>query len=138
MAQEAFVKAFRALDTFRGDARFSTWLIALSLNSYRSTLRARPLPDRNLDLVQLVSAEPTPLATLQDRERDEIVRQLVTTLPPRYRDPIVLFYFQERSVAEAARVLDMPEGTLKARLSRGRAVLARRYAARISRTTGTE
>ena len=138
MAQEAFVKAFRALDTFRGEAKFSTWLMALSLNSYRSTLRSRRPPTVNLDLVRLVGLEPSALATLQDRERDEMVRQLVTTLPPRYRDPVVLFYFQEKSVGEAARVLGIPDGTLKARLSRARDVLARRYAARLAHRTTSE
>jgi RNA polymerase sigma-70 factor (ECF subfamily) len=130
MAQEAFVKAFKSLDTFRGEARFSTWLISLSLNSYRSWVRSRGPVTVKLELLRSASLDPGALSALEHRERDEVVRQLVTTLPPRYRDPMVLFYFQEKSVSETAGVLGIPEGTLKARLSRGRALLGRRYLAR--------
>jgi len=51
------------------------------------------------------------------------VRQAVLSLPPRYRDALVLFYFHDMDVASAARSLGLPEGTVKARLSRGRAIL---------------
>ena len=81
MAQDAFVKAFKALDTFRGEAQFSTWLIALSLNCYRSSLRSREPVTVNLDLLRPASPDPSALTALQNGERDEMVRQLVTTLP---------------------------------------------------------
>jgi RNA polymerase sigma-70 factor (ECF subfamily) len=54
------------------------------------------------------------------------MRRAVLRLPPRYRDPMVLFYFEERNLAETARVLDLPEGTVKARLHRAREMLKRR------------
>ena len=127
MAQDAFVKAFKALGSFRGDARFSTWLTALALNSYRSWMRQREPAPVSLDVMPLFAREPGALAALQERERAGIIRQLVTKLPPRYRDPVVLFYFQEMNLKETARVLELPEGTVKARLSRARDLLARRY-----------
>ena len=137
MAQDAFVKAFKALATFRGEALFSTWLTALSLNCFRTSLRSRGPVTVNLDLWRPVGLEPSALTTIENRERDELVRQLVATLPPRYRDPVVLFYFQEMSVAETARVLGLPDGTLKARLSRARDLVGRRYAARMSDRKGS-
>ena len=137
MAQDAFVKAFKALATFRGEALFSTWLTALSLNCFRTSLRSRGPVTVNLDLWRPVGLEPSALTTIENRERDELVRQLVATLPPRYRDPMVLFYFQEMSVAETARVLGLPDGTLKARLSRARDLVGRRYAARMSDRKGS-
>jgi len=133
MAQDAFVKVFQALKTFRGESGFSTWLMAIALNTYRSHLRARepvfvaPLTTAHW---QPAGRDPSALDALQRRERDEVLRQLVQTLPPRYRDPIVLYYFNEMNVSETARVLGIPEGTLKARLARGRALLAKRYAGR--------
>jgi RNA polymerase sigma-70 factor (ECF subfamily) len=51
------------------------------------------------------------------------VRSTVATLPPKYRDPLILFYFHEMDVSAAARSLDLPEGTFKARLFRGRELL---------------
>jgi RNA polymerase sigma-70 factor, ECF subfamily len=128
MAQEAFVKAFRALHTFRGESAFSTWLTAIALNVYRSWLRDRaPMPVA-ADLSRVSALEPDALTGLQERERASAVRQAVLTLPRRYREPIVLFYFQHMDVAETARILGVPEGTLKARLHRGRELLKRKSA----------
>lgn len=136
MAQEAFVKAFRALHTFRGESAFSTWLTAIAINVYRSWLRDRaPLPVAQANeqiLMRASSHAPDALAGLQADERAEAVRQAVLTLPPRYREPIVLYYFQERDVSETARILGIPEGTLKARLHRGRELLKRKAAARLA------
>jgi RNA polymerase sigma-70 factor (ECF subfamily) len=130
MAQEAFVRAFRGIHTFRGESAFSTWLTAIAINSYRSWLRDREPVAMPLDLMQTRAREPDALAGLQDQERASAVRQAVLTLPPRYRDPIVLYYFEEMDLADTARILALPEGTVKARLHRGRALLERRAAAR--------
>ena len=56
------------------------------------------------------------------------MRRAVLTLPKRYREAILLYYFEEKDLAESARVLGVPEGTLKARLHRGRELLRRRCA----------
>lgn len=131
MAQEAFVKAFRALHTFRGDSAFSTWLTAVAINTYRSCLRDRPPPTADLASAQAATHEPDAFASLHDRERADLLRQTVMTLPVRYREAIVLYYFEEMDLAETARILAIPEGTLKARLHRGRQLLRRRSLARL-------
>jgi len=130
MAQDAFVSAFRGLRTFRGESSFSTWLTAIALNSYRSWLRDRPPATVSVDLARLADWRPPPTADVEDRERASVVQHAVARLPPRYRDPIVLFYFQEMDLAETARVLGLREGTVKARLHRGRKLLERRLLAR--------
>ena len=129
MAQEAFLKAFKAIRTFRGDSAFSTWLIAIALNTYRSRLRAEGPPLLAIDAADAPGQDPRLVQGLQDEQRAESVRRAVLALPPRYRDAIVVYYFEERDLAEAARVLGVAEGTLKARLHRGRALLRRRCAA---------
>jgi RNA polymerase sigma-70 factor (ECF subfamily) len=128
MAQEVFVKAFRSLAKFRGESSFSTWLTAIALNTYRSRLRADGQPLLSLDPALTFTTEPGSLQMLQERERAEAVRRAVLTLPERYRDAILMFYFEERDLAESARVLGVAEGTLKARLHRGRELLRRRCA----------
>ena len=129
MAQEAFVKAFRRLPTFRGESAFGTWLTAVALNSYRSRLRAEGPPLLSLDPARVMElAGSGAHAALEESERADAVRRAVLTLPPRYRDAIVVYYLQERDLAEAARVLEVAEGTLKARLHRGRHLLLRRCA----------
>jgi RNA polymerase sigma-70 factor (ECF subfamily) len=125
MAQEAFLRAFRALGTFRGDAAFSTWLTAIAMNSYRSAIRNRRavIPT---DLRASESAGPSPLAALVADEEASAVRRMVMALPTRYRDALVLYYFEEMNLAETARVLQVPPGTLKARIHRGEELLRRR------------
>ena len=123
MAQEAFVRAWRALKTFRGESAFSTWLTSIALNVYRSALRDREplLPPVEPPAAGLGDA----LSSLMGEERAATVRRLVLTLPRRYREALVVFYFEERNLAEAARILRLSEGTLKSRLHRGRRLLKR-------------
>jgi len=128
MAQEVFLKAFKSLASFRGESAFSTWLTSIAVNTYRSRIRAEGQPLLSLDPIRLLSADPSPLHGLEDHQRGEAVRRAVLTLPARYREAILLYYFEDKDLAQAARVLDVAEGTLKARLHRGRELLRRRCA----------
>jgi RNA polymerase sigma-70 factor, ECF subfamily len=123
MAQEAFLKAFRSLASFRGESAFSTWLTAIALNTYRSRLRTEGQPLLSLDPARTFSIEVGALRSLIDRQNAERVRKAVLTLPAQYREAILLYYFEEKSVTDAAGVLGIAEGTLKARLHRGRELL---------------
>jgi RNA polymerase sigma-70 factor (ECF subfamily) len=129
MAQEAFVRAFQGLDQWREDASFSTWLFAVALNAFRSATRRQttwwegPLEDAD----QVVAGGDL-LDEVAARGDEEMVRRMVRTLPSRYREALILFYFMEQNVTDAARVLGIREGTLKARLHRGRALLRDRIA----------
>jgi len=64
---------------------------------------------------------------LVEQLSSETVRRAVLALPVRYREPVVLFYFHEMDVAAAARTMGLPEGTVKARLARARALLRKRF-----------
>jgi RNA polymerase sigma-70 factor (ECF subfamily) len=123
MAQEAFLRTYRALGQWRKDAVFSTWLFALATNLYRSELRR--IPARTVPLEDI--AEPADARAsdggLEDHDRDLAVRRAVFALPPKYREALILFYLHEMDVTSAARSLGLPEGTVKARLSRGREIL---------------
>jgi RNA polymerase sigma-70 factor, ECF subfamily len=129
MAQEAFVRAFRALHQWRREAAFSTWLFALATNVYRAELRRRRVPLVSLDDV----ADPVDSFDLagdhEDSLRRAAVRRALDALPARYRDTLVLFYFHEMDVERAAASLGVPVGTVKARLSRGRDLLRRKLVA---------
>lgn len=131
LAQDAFVKAFKSLGTFRAQSAFSTWLTAVALNTCRSALRGREPAAIPIDLVPVVARQADGLTTVEESERAELVRQAVMTLPARYREALVLYYLEERDLGESARVLGVPAGTLKARLHRGRELLKRRLSARI-------
>jgi RNA polymerase sigma-70 factor, ECF subfamily len=123
MAQEAFLRAYRALPSWRREAAFSTWLFALATNVYRTELRRMPTGVVPLDAVAEPRDPHSAGAALEDEDRDRIVRRAVLALPEKYRDAVVLFYFHGMDVAAAARSLGLPEGTVKIRLSRGREIL---------------
>jgi RNA polymerase sigma-70 factor (ECF subfamily) len=127
MAQEAFLRAWRGLAGWRREASFSTWLFALAANVFRSELQRFPVVNVPLEDV----AEPAGPAMQHDglagKQSHEAVQRAVLALPQRYREPVVLYYFHEMDVAAASRTMGLPEGTVKARLARGRELLRKRF-----------
>ncbi len=121
MAQEAFIRAYRGLGSWRRDAAFSTWLFALATNVYRDEMRKYTPP--SVPFEDDVAAERSEEDAADEADRRQLVRTALQSLPPKYRDPLLLFYFHEQNVAATAESLRLPEGTIKARLSRGRALL---------------
>jgi RNA polymerase sigma-70 factor (ECF subfamily) len=125
MAQDAMLKCFRSLHQWRRDGKFSTWLFALAMNVYRSHLR-RFYPEITDEEALRTLTIPAPQENLGEEQRHEAVRRAVSLLPLLYREPLVLFYFAGEDVAEVARILAIPAGTVKARLHRGRELLRER------------
>lgn len=127
MAQEALVRAWRGLKQWRREGSFFTWLFALAANVFRSELKRFPTANTSIE----DAAEPARAARqesgLAARQSEEAVRRAVLALPVRYREPVVLFYFHEMDVGAAARTMKLPEGTVKARLARARALLKKRF-----------
>lgn len=133
--QEAMISAFRRVETFRGDALVTTWLHRVVVNACLDRLRrnkvraARPLPD---DLEEyagrgaVLAADPGPdpeTQALQTDRRNAVIAAL-DQLPADQKAAIVLVDLEGYPVAEAARMLDCPPGTVKSRCARGRARLA--------------
>jgi RNA polymerase sigma-70 factor, ECF subfamily len=123
MAQEAFLRAFRALSKWRREAAFSTWLFALATNLFRSQIRRSP-PSDALRQDDFERVDPVTLEDVAARQEGaDRVHRLVQSLPPKYRDVLILFYFHDMDVLQTARSLELPAGTVKARLSRARSLL---------------
>jgi RNA polymerase sigma-70 factor (ECF subfamily) len=123
MAQEAFLRAFRGLRRWRREAAFSTWLFALATNLFRSEMRRSP-PVDVLQQDELKSWDPVLVEdAAANEETVRRIHRLVHSLPPKYRDVLILFYFHDMDVVETACSLQLPEGTIKARLSRARNLL---------------
>jgi RNA polymerase sigma-70 factor (ECF subfamily) len=127
LAQEAFLRAWRGLAQWRRESSFSTWLFALAANVFRSELKRFPAANLPLESVPEPSGPASQHHALAEKSSQEAVRRAVLALPLRYREPVILFYFHEMDLAAAARTMRLPEGTLKARLSRARALLRRRF-----------
>ena len=137
LAQEAIIRAWRGLPAWRREGSFSTWLFALAANVFRSELKRFPTLSVALDEIAEPSAAATQHNSVAAGLSAETVRRAVLSLPQRYREPLVLFYFHEMDVAAAARTMGLPEGTLKARLARGRTLLRRRFPQLEHELTGT-
>lgn len=126
--QDALVSAYRAAHTFRGQSAVTTWLHRITVNACldraRKTASRKTAPvDDTERLEQLLEPHESASAPA---ERNDLHRQLIEamgTLPPDQRAALVLVDMQGYPVAEAARILDVPTGTVKSRCARGRARL---------------
>jgi RNA polymerase sigma-70 factor (ECF subfamily) len=124
ICQDAFLKAFASLDSFRTEYRFSTWLFTIayrvSLNHLR---RKRPLTGE-LDFNALPqNAFDTPMSTLESQDASrlkDIIWSSVDQLTPPQRASVLLFYRYEVNCQEIARVLELPVATVKSHLHRAR------------------
>jgi RNA polymerase sigma-70 factor (ECF subfamily) len=131
LTQDIFLKVFKSLDTFDRRANFQTWLISVSRNlcidHYRSVRKERETIDREVDATELASPtpDPGPIAALEQRDRVVLLRQALAALPATLRTAVLLRDIQELSYQEIADRLNLPEGTVKSRINRGRAELAR-------------
>ncbi|MGA1982838.1 MAG: sigma-70 family RNA polymerase sigma factor [Acidobacteriaceae bacterium] len=123
MAQEAFLRAFRNLASWRQESAFSTWLFSLATNLYCSELRRYPPVALPFDEVR-EPADPREIdGGLEQRNQSAAIHKAVESLPAKYREALTLYYFHELDVPAAARSLGLPEGTVKAHLFRARNLL---------------
>lgn len=126
IVNEAFIELWRKAGEFRGECAVSTWLLGVARNKAIDRLRRRS--EEALDDATAMRIEdPSESAEegLVRHERATLVRRLVETLSPIHREVVDLVYYQEQSVGEAARVLGVPEGTVKTRMFYARKQLAR-------------
>jgi len=131
--QAAFVRAFRSLDSFRGDASFSTWLYRITANVCLDELRNRPQEPVSLTFVSDNDEEPQehsipdsrtePSARVARDERQRVVHEAIQQLSAEYRLVLVLYDLNGFSYKETAQVLGIPVGTVKSRLNRARNAL---------------
>ena len=131
LTQDIFLKIFKALNTFDRRANFQTWIISISRNlcidHYRSVRKERQTIAREVDTTDLqpASRERTPYALAEHRDLRAQLKQALETLPSTLRTAVVLRDLQELSYQEIADQLQLPEGTVKSRINRGRLELAR-------------
>ncbi len=110
-AQETFLRAWRGLDTFRGDASEKTWLTAIAINVCRDFRRAAWF--RHNDLSKPVTSLPEP--SCPDDKADDTVLSAVTALPARLREVALLRYYQGLTVQETAKALRLSPSAVKKR-----------------------
>jgi RNA polymerase sigma-70 factor, ECF subfamily len=138
-AQETFLKAFRNLANFRGEAKFGTWLISIVLNEARSRIRRRdsvkmesldePKEDQGQTLpAMLHDWKEIPSEVLERKEVRLLLQDAITALPMIYREVFRLRDIEDLSVSEAAQVLGITISSVKVRLHRARMMLQKSLA----------
>jgi RNA polymerase sigma-70 factor (ECF subfamily) len=131
--QDAFLSCFRHLSRFRGDSSFSTWLHRIAVNACYDILRKRPpAPDLQDDMVE---PPPSPDHADQTALAADVQRAL-QEVSPDFRAVIIMHDVQDLPLDEIAVALDVPVGTVKSRLHRGRAALGRALAREPERVPG--
>ena len=133
-AQDTFVNAYRRIGSFRGEARFSTWLYAIAVNVCRNKHRSfwqrlfqqsvsTGMPDVDKDLtetIEILDSTPWPSEQLERKELRDQIKRVLVQMPARYRELIVLRDIKELSYMEIAEILGVPLGTVKSGLARAR------------------
>jgi len=146
VAQEAFIKAFGKLSTFCGDAKFSTWLISITLNEARSRLRRQSIvrmqsidepPDEagTVSPALLRDWREIPSETVEREEVRTLIKRAVETLPEIYRQVFLLRDVEELDVNETAQALRISISNVKVRLHRARMMLQKELAPQLKAAT---
>jgi RNA polymerase sigma-70 factor, ECF subfamily len=133
IAQEAFIRAYINIQSFNIDLKFSTWLFRIATNLCIDRIRKKK-PDYYLDAEvagtegltmysQIPSKTDMPEKAIESLELEETIQKEILKLPEKYRSVIVLKYIEELSLIEIGEILDLPIGTVKTRIHRGREAL---------------
>lgn len=117
--QEAFLKAFRSLRTFRTGAKFSTWIFSIAYHTCCDRLAGRKRFS-NDDLPDRADPAPGPAQLAEAREDARALRAAIDALPQKYRSVITLYHLQGKQYEEIATVLELPVGTVKTHLFRAK------------------
>ena len=130
LVQVTFIRAFQNLDSFRGESAFLTWLTRIALNVCNSHLQAQQIRQNRLRAMAIPEPPPAPDQTpalydspeerMHRKECEALVMHGIQTLSPHYRQAMWLRYVHDRSYKEITRSLQVPMGTLKTWLWRGR------------------
>jgi RNA polymerase sigma-70 factor (ECF subfamily) len=134
VAQDAFVRAYSAIHTFRGDSAFSTWIFRITTNLYLDEKKRRKTRNAtSLDEVialeessverQIEDPSPTPEEVLTNNERSDLIAKAIQSLPEFQRTMVVLYHVENKAYEEIAEIMDLPIGTVKSRLNRARLAL---------------
>ncbi len=121
MAQESFIKAYKSLHTFKGNAKFSTWLYRITYNNCISEVRKRKIHFTSTNDVE-IKDETTEinLDGIPEENRSKAIRQALDKLPEEEYTLILLYYFEDQSIEEISKVTKLSESNTKVKLHRAR------------------
>ncbi|MCU9614345.1 sigma-70 family RNA polymerase sigma factor [Caldibacillus lycopersici] len=129
IVQDVFIKVFHKLHEFRGDSSIQTWLYRITVNRCHDELRSwafRKIYVSNQGLeLERTSTDQTPELKLIKKQENQQLGQALLRLPIKFREVIILFYYQDMSIETIAEVLNISASTVKTRLFRARKKLSK-------------
>lgn len=124
IAQDVFVKAYKNLDRFKGESKFSTWLYSIAHNTTASFFRKKRIQTNTLEedspAMGFESSLETSLDSIKKEERDKYIEIAMEKMAPQQRVLIQLFYLEENSIKEIREITGLNDGSIKTGLMRGR------------------
>ncbi|NLK75603.1 MAG: sigma-70 family RNA polymerase sigma factor [Clostridiales bacterium] len=120
--QEVFIKVNQKLYTFEGNSSIKTWIIRITINTCKDYLKSAwkrkvvPMMEHQEDAI----VSDSDFEDVERQDTNDMIKEAVMSLPSKYKDIVLCVYYQDMTVAKAAEVLNIAEGTAKSRLSRAR------------------
>jgi RNA polymerase sigma factor (sigma-70 family) len=125
IAQEVFIKCYENLDHFRNESTYKTWLYRIAINLCKDKLRSWSF--KNIVVTEFFgkvkSVDKSPELELVGQENKRVISESILTLPLKYREVIILYYYEEMSYKHIADLLHIRLQTVKSRLHRARVLL---------------
>jgi RNA polymerase sigma factor (sigma-70 family) len=126
ISQEVFISCYHHLNRFENRSSYKTWIYRITVNKCKDTLRSwsyKNITYKDMLVSLLKNGSKSTEAQLVDREEKEAIFEQVLHLPIKFREVIILFYYEELSIQEIAEMLNLNTNTIKTRLHRGRQAL---------------
>ena len=124
VAQDTFIKAFQAIESYRGESKYSSWLYSIAYRKALDALRKNKKKS-SLELIEEItegdcSVIENALSFIEDQERKEVIQKSILQLPEQGAAIITLFYFEDQSIKEIAAITQLSEDNVKIKLYRSR------------------
>jgi RNA polymerase sigma-70 factor (ECF subfamily) len=125
IAQEVFIKCYKSLNHFRGDAQITSWIYRITVNTAKDFLRSKSFNILKYpkSFFESITKSETPEDAVLKQDQRVAVLQKVLGLSTKYREIIILYYFQDEKMEDIAEILNLNLNTVKTRLARARAKL---------------
>ena len=128
VAQDAFLKVYKSLNSYKQESKFSTWLYKITYNTCLDRIRKNNRQQNTIDIesyseAALVSSDDI-IGRMEDMERKQLIRECLNLLPGEDGFLLMLYYFEEQSVKEISKIMDITVNHVKIKLHRSRKKLA--------------
>lgn len=128
IVQETFIKAYRSLNIFDTDLKFSTWIYQIARNTTIDAIRKKQARPQTVcleqdDAIKFLRSDGDMQINLETKEQLKIMQEIIRTLPHKYREVMVLRFLEEKNYEEIMDIIQKPKGTVAALINRGRKML---------------